>query len=579
MSLEWSNLPNEILSNIFETIPVRDLKRISLVCSKWSEEIAFSWSSRILLYTSRLQTDDDLESLKLSNRYYENLLVEADMDVEHFRAIYKCLKGRKLQYTNKVKSVKLSGDLAGVLNELENEKLEKVSLKFDWNEANSFDPISFKCLQSVKDLTIGNVPANFKDFFKANFRNLKSLDFSLYNSIDYFNRIEALKTLVEGSCDSLERFSVDCNFGDNSAPFEFLRNVNSLSHFTFKSFLSQSTLHKTLLESQRDVKSINLINTKLTDTEIQLMSSNFRNLNKLDILLHVETPNLTEIGLGNLWKMKQLEYLGLGNFKIPKRMWDTYCFNSKNFNLTTLVISGITIDDAFVDKCVQNVPNLETFKLTFMKETILSLKSFNSISRLSKLRSLLIWQVQIIKGMDPEIAVLENLQNLSLIALKKIPQEFFDNFIAPAMTHYSLEDCSSRTGDPHVVLEAIGAVVKNCPSIEHLNIRSNHVIPNKAVHVICSKLENLREVCFADFSVDSTLHLLENVKSLTYANITLPRTATADEIIEGINSVSKKNNIPLSIRHYTSYENQYKIFLGCVEIDLYVLRTNVNFSV
>lgn len=570
MCLEWANLPNEILSNIFANIPVRDLKRISLVCSNWNEEIAFSWSSRILLYTSRIQTDDDLESLNLSRRYYENLLIEADMEVEHLREIYKALKGRPLQYTNKIKFVRLSGDLAGYLKELENEQLEKVNIKFDWNEASSFEPVSFKCLQSVEDLTIGNVPANFGEFFKANFRNLRRLDFSLYNSIDYINRIAALKILVESSCKSLEHFSVDCNFGDSSAPFEFLRNVRNLSHFTFKSFLSQSTLHKTLLESQRDVKSISLINAKLTDKEIQLMARNFKNLEKLEIMLHIETPEFTQVGLDCLWKMNQIKVLEMGSFRIPKPFWYNHCFNFKNLNLTTLVIAGISIDDDFIDKCVQSVPNLETLKLRFMKDTILSLKSFNDIAlNLKRLTHLQIWEVHIIKGVNSKVAVFEALQTFSLIALKKIPQVFFDSFKGPAVTAYSLDDY------PHVTKETIEAISINCPLIEHLNIKNSRVIPHEVAKVISSKLTELREVCFADFGVDSSLLLLSNLRNLTYANITLPRTATADEILEGIQLISKKKGIPISIRHFSTYDNQYKIFLGFVEIDLYVLKTSV----
>lgn len=574
MCLEWATLPNDILNNIFGNIPVRDLKRISLVCSSWNEEIAFAWSSRILLYTSRIQTDDDFSTLKLSRRYYENLLIEADMEVQMLRSIYKALKGRNLQYNNKIKFVKISGDLAGFLKEIENEQLEKVNIKFDWNEASRFEPVSYKCLQSVNDLTIGNVPANFGDFFKSNFRNLKRLDFSLYNSIDYLNRIEALKLLVESSSASLEHFTVDCNFGDSSAPFEFLRNVQSLSNFTFKSFLSQSTLHKTLLESQRDVKSISLINAKLTDNQVQLMSRNFRNLEKLEIMLHIETPELTEVGLECLWKMNQLRYLEMGSFRIQKPLWYNHCFKFRSVNLTTLVIAGITIDDTFVDSCVESVPNLETFKLRFMKDTVLSLKSFNNIARkLRKLKHLQIWEVQIIKGIDSEIAEFKNLLTFSLIALKKIPQVFFDNFKGPSVAVYSLDDY------PHVTVETMEAIAINCPIIEYLNIKNSRVIPHEVAHVICNNFLELRKVCFADFGVDSALLLLRNVDNLTYANITLPRTATADEILQGIQLISQQKCIPVSIRHFSTYDNQYKIFLGFTEIDLYVLKSSVMYSV
>ncbi|KAL5274136.1 hypothetical protein ACFFRR_000723 [Megaselia abdita] len=573
MCCEWANLPNEILSSIFEYIPVRDLKRISLVCINWSEEIAFSWSSRILLYTSRI-TDDDLESLKLSRRYYENLLIEADMEVERLREIYKAIIGRKLQYTNKIKYIKLSGDLAGFLKEINNERLEKVNIKFDWNEASAFEPVSFKCLQTVEHLTIGNVPANFKDFFGSNFRNLKCLDFSLYNSIDYFKRIEALKILVESSCESLKHFGVDCNFGDSSAPFEFLRNIRNLSHFTFKSFLSQSTLHKILLESQRDVKSISLINAKLADKEIQLISRNFKNLQKLEVTLHVEAKELTEVGMECLWRMDHIRYLEMGSFRVPKDFWYNHCFKFENLNLTTLVISGITIDDIFVSKCIQSVPNLEVLKLRFMKDTILSLKTFAKISKnLRALKHLQIWEVQIIKGIDSEEAVFESLKTFSLISLKKVPQEFFDNFKAQQVTTYSLDDY------PHVTPETMEAIVINCPLIEHLNIKNSRVISYEVAKVICHKFVKLREVCFADFTVNSALLLLKNVKNLTYANITLPRTATADEILEGIQIISKEKCVPVSIKQFSTYENQYKIFLGYVEIDLYVLKSNVMYSI
>lgn len=574
MCLEWATLPNEILSNIFKNIPVRDLKRISLVCSNWNEEIAFSWSSRILLYTSRVQTDDDLESLKLSRRFYENLLIEVDMDVEHLRLIYKALKNRNLKYNNKIKFVQLSGDLAGFLKEIENEQLEKVNIKFDWNEASPFEPVSYKCLQSVQELTIGNVPANFGDFFKSNFRNLKRLNFSLYNSIDYYNRVEALKILVESSSKSLKDFSVDCNFGDSSAPFEFLRSVQNLSHFVFKSFLSQSTLHKILLESQRDVKSISLINAKLSDKEIQLMSRNFKNLEKLEVMLHIETTELTGVGLEYLWKMNQLKYLEMGSFRIPKQHWYSHCFKFESLNLTTLVVSGISIDDNYIEKCVQSVPNLETFKLRFMKDTVLSLKSFNNIAlKLRRLKHLQMWEVQIIKGLDSRVAEFENLQTFNLIALKKIPQEFFDNFKGPAVTEYSLDDY------PHVRVETVEAISVNCPIIEYLNLKNSKVIPHEVANVICSKFTKLREVCFADFRIDSTLLLLRNVLSLTYANITLPRTATADEIVEGLTLISRQKCIPLSIRHFSTYDNQYKIFLGNTEVDLFVLKANVMYSV
>lgn len=391
----------------------------------------------------------------------------------------------------------------------------------------------------------------------------------LYNSIDYFNRVEALKALVTLNSATIRDFTVDCNFGYRTEHFEFLREMDSLTHLTFKSFLSQCTLHKTLLTSQKDVKSINLINAKLTDTEVQLMSRNFKNLRKLEILLHVQTPDLTEAGLECLWKMNQLEYLELGSFKINKNCWYSHCFNFPNSNLTTLVIAGITVDDIFVEKCVQSIPNVETFKMRFMKDTIISLKSFKNISQyLKKLKHLQIWEIQIIKGIDWEIPIFEKLQSLSLIAKKKISQEFFDNFRAPSLTSYSLDDY------PHITAETMAAIVKNCPNIEALNIRSYKVIPMETVHLICD-LKYLREVCLADFKIESTFYLLNNLETLTYANIALHRNASAEEVLDGIKKISFEKSMPLSIRHFTTYENQYKIFLGSIEVDLYVLKTSI----
>ncbi|KAL5277862.1 hypothetical protein ACFFRR_002852 [Megaselia abdita] len=533
---DWAFLPSLNLQSIFSYFTFYEAQVLALVCKNWSIEIDFYQKNRVVLNINRITSNEDIPYLEASKRHFWNIkLPYTKSDIIATIDALEALKNRNLKNGNHIlhafiafANLRSTTDILSALGNniktlhLSLEKRDD-SMEFSTPRKKKKSVRKLENLSKIEELKV----EGFSDdlgVIAPYFKNLKTLHLEASQSISNMKQLSILEALIKNN-PQLESLSL-LNFVHTAGNMDFLKNVQNLK--SFKSNSPNITFEK-VLENNRQITSLEIENYQIRDIDVKSFSSNFQNLEKLHISFPCDQENISEVGLEKLWHFPKVRFLSLDSLDFPNESWSNAWFKDLNTNLTTVILTGIRIDDHFMEMFIPSVPNIETFEANYLEFGI----SFKCIQRMAecwkKLKFLELYLPTLIKFEESLLLCklkytkeFEKLETL-IIHSDLSPTQFFDYLKSPSLRKITLDlrfyikEIFGEMAGKENSNKVIPQIIQNCPRIEEFHLKYSPSFNLRTLEFMVSKMKSLHTLnlvnCFR-LSLDSVRIVLENTKRI-----------------------------------------------------------------
>lgn len=533
---DWALLPSLNLQTIFNYFSLYEAQTLALVCRNWSLEIDYYLKEKVTLNINRVVINEDIQHIEASKRHFWNIRVPyTKSDIISIIDVLEALRNRELKnakhilhayiaFANLRNSTDILRSLGGSVKSL-HLSLEKIDDSSDFSTPRK----KKKELKSLENLI--NVEKLKVDGFSDDlgvvapyFKNLKSLHLEASQSVGNMKQLSILEILVKNN-PQLEELTL-LNFAHTAGSMEFLKTLKNLKSFKCNS--SNITFDK-VLENNQQIRCLEIENYQIRDVDVKSFSSNFQNLEKLHISFPCDQENISEVGLEKLWQFPKVKLLSLDSLDFSNESWANAWFKESNPQLTTLILTGIRMDDNFMEVLIPSVPNIETFEANYLEFGI----SFKCIQRMAeywqKLKFLELYLPTLIKFEESlllcKLKYTKEFHKLETLIIHSdlSPTQFFDYLKSQSLKRITLD---LRFYIKEIFVEMAGKensnkvipqIIQNCPRIEEFNLKYSPSFNLRTLDMMTSKMKSLHTLnlvnCFR-LSLDSVKVLLKNTKKI-----------------------------------------------------------------
>lgn len=532
---DWAFLPSLNLQNIFSYFSFYEAQTLSLVCRNWSIEVDYYLKEKTVLNVNRIVNNEDIQHLEISKRHFWNIKVPyTKSDIIPITDVLQALRNRKIKNGNKIQSafiafanIKNSTSILSALGE----DIKSLHLSLDKRDEYEFSTPSKKKretrrlehLKTIEHLVVEGFSDDLA-VIASYFKNLKTLHLIASQSVTNMKQVSILETLIRNN-PHLEELSL-LHFVHTTGNMDFLKSMKNLKSFKCNS--PNITFDK-ILENNNLLHTLEIENYQIRDVDVKTFATNLQNLEKIHISFPYDHENISEIGLQKLWSLPKVKFLSLDSLDFSNESWMNCWFHRTNTTITTLILTGIRIDNAFMDMLIPAVPNIETFEANYLEFGI----SFKFVQQMAecwkKLNYLELYLPTFIKFEESlllcnlkETKEFENLKTL-LIHSCLSPTQFFDYLKAPKLRRITLD---LRFYIKEILVEMNGKensnkiipqIIQNCPRIEEFNLKYAPGFNVKTLETIVTKMNSLHTLnlvnCFS-LSLENVKVVLRNTKRI-----------------------------------------------------------------
>lgn len=464
--LNWSNLPPHVLESVLQWFNVRELKFLSLVCRNWYYEIGRLLKGRVVL------TVVAPECIQVIRRPYATLSVRS--------ACIPAKLVKKIIKKANVKNVQVQGRADNLID----------------------------ILKVTASTELSSLSICFEDEFKSNLRIVKH--FASLRSVQLSCRGDMgqlLKALVHSTKFTLRELKLTGILEDSLPHLAHFENLQSLSLMSLRPYSFPQGLKGSLV-------ALSLQNCKLKDEDIELLKTEFRYLEFLELNFS-EEKSVTREGVKDLWRIKSLLHLRLMGFKFCNQVWLEAFSTATNNKLKTLSLGSLDVDEELLYICAKYNPCLQELEFDSYFGSKIDLNAIQVlITNLKKLKSLILRDIEICQTSIMNVVTSESLQQLHISHRGQIPVDLFKSLVAPRLKSLSLEFWKHK-----LTLEEVRFISNNCPKIENLKLLTFGDIHFDVIDALSRSLSKLRSLECNYLDMDGFLVVLRNCKFLSYARL------------------------------------------------------------